>query len=164
MLTLAHKRRMQGSTMFIIDEKNYSNIFHALRYKQILEKGTVILNTVKITMNKAYLDRLDEFIKELPEGDLPNFVEESVENFSHAIKHPTIKGLYIFQNAVVYPLARKAFRFIWEEVEKMCQEIPRATDKVDITKEGQYELFDNLGRLNVSIPEFNCHYSGGGPE
>lgn len=97
--------------MFTINETNFKYVYHALRLKNTLEGKEV--KEIKVNLNKAYLDRLNQFIQEIDSNDRLNFVQGTIGKF---------------EKYVAYPLARKAFNFILEIIEDN-QEISTNADK-----------------------------------
>lgn len=98
MLSLIHKRILQGPSM-IIEEKNFKHIFEAVQLNQLGKN----LQSVKVTLNRAYLDRLEQFLNDLGEAERKLFTLD-----------PTTSCTNI-QQSVAYPLACKAFTYILEE-------------------------------------------------
>ncbi len=98
MLSLIHKRILQGPSM-IIDEKNFKHIFEAVQFRQFHKS----LQNIKVTLNRAYLDRLEQFLNDLGEAERKLFTLD-----------PTTSCTKIRQS-VAYPLACKAFTYILEE-------------------------------------------------
>lgn len=116
-MSQAQKKRIQGSTKITIDQNNFKYILDALRIRLASEGFCV--SSIQVNLHKSYLERLDQFCKDLlhePEyKNLLNFVF----NRPGAIA-----------DSVAYPLARKAFDFIWELVLDSCQVSPKADDTV----------------------------------
>lgn len=98
MLSRIHKRILQGPSM-IIEEKHFPHIFEAVQLNQLGKN----LQSVKVTLNRAYLDRLEQFLKDL----------EVAERNLFALDPGT--SCTKIQQMVSYPLARKALTYILEE-------------------------------------------------
>ena len=176
MLSIPNKRILQGPSM-IIDAKNFKHIFEAIQFRQFHDR----LHHVKVTLNRAYLDRLEQFLQDLPEAELKLFALDPTTTCS------TIRQM------VSYPLACKAFAYILEEGVKTFIEIvqgplvgfPLATyQQQEVLVQEKLKSADNTSKevkgnedytthagdtlsymLGLSpIPRFNCFQSSIGPE
>lgn len=119
MLNNIHKRRLEGSPMFILTEKNFPETFKAVKtFWSVISSPTANeLVEVRVRLNKMYLERLEEFLKDMiGPHDVMAFIFQK-------------KGSCDFEKMVAYPLANKAFQFILEEMrlETITKEVHHET-------------------------------------